>query len=91
MTSSPDEEVFFYKEENPYQNIGRDEDSDTHQVIGNELIYIASGEGYCCICGNLTHVLYTDNSFRINIAVQLCMSCINACMSHGSNVPIIYT
>jgi len=78
--SSEDEgtTVFLHADENPYQNVGTDEETNIHQVIGNELIFITAGEGYCCLCGDIRKILYTDNSFGTNIAVQLCMPCIES-------------
>lgn len=70
--------IFVYKDENPYQTVGIDDDTNIHQIIGNELIFITAGDGYCCLCREVKRILYTDNSFGNNIPVQICMPCIHS-------------
>lgn len=68
--------IFIYKEDNPYETVHRDMETNIHQVVGDELIIITRGEGYCCLCREVKDILYIDNSFGDNIPVQLCQPCI---------------
>lgn len=71
-------QIHFYNnpDDNPYQVMDINTNDHVYQVIGNEIILIARGEGLCCLCGSSTSVLYSDNSYGNNIPCQLCNGCI---------------
>lgn len=73
------EPVVLYTD-NPYEVIEKNTKKQYYQVIGNEIITITRGEGICCLCGTLTRVLYTDNTYNSNIPIQICKPCIDAIM-----------
>lgn len=72
-----EEPVVMYTE-SPYEVIEKNVEKQYYQVIGNEIITITRGRGVCCLCGILTEVLYTDNTYNSNIPVQICKSCIGS-------------
>ena len=76
------ENIHIYTDENPYQVVDSKIDNrNIYQVIGNEIILITSGTGYCCLCSAHGPILYCDNSFGNNIATQLCQNCISHIMT----------
>lgn len=72
-----EEPVVMYTE-NPYEVIEKNVEKQYYQVIGNEIITITRGRGVCCLCGTLSKVLYTDNTYNSNIPVQICKPCIDS-------------
>jgi len=74
-----EEPVVLYTD-SPYEVIQKNLQRQYYQVIGNEIITITRGTGNCCLCGILTQVLYTDNTYNSNIPVQICKPCIDAIM-----------
>lgn len=72
-----EEPVVMYTE-NPYELIEKNVEKQYYQVIGNEIITITRGKGVCCLCGALSQVLYTDNTYNSNIPVQICKPCIDS-------------
>jgi hypothetical protein len=73
------EHIVLYTE-NPYEVIEKNVEKQYYQVIGNEIITITRGRGVCCLCGGLTDVLYTDNTYNSNIPIQICKPCIDSIM-----------
>ena len=72
-----EEPVVMYTE-NPYEVIEKNVEKQYYQVIGNEIITITRGKGVCCLCGTLSKILYTDNTYNSNIPVQICKPCIDS-------------
>jgi len=72
-----EEPVVMYTE-SPYEVIEKNVEKQYYQVIGNEIITITRGRGVCCLCGTLSEVLYTDNTYNSNIPVQICKPCIDS-------------
>lgn len=71
------EQVHVYTLDDPYQIISINEEENLYQVLGNEIITITKGLGLCCLCKkDKSPILYTDNSYGMNIPVQICMDCI---------------
>lgn len=79
LRTQDQDHITIYKE-NPYQVIETNVESHYYQVIGNEIITITKGNGICCLCGQLTDILYTDNTYNNNIPVQICKPCIDTIM-----------
>jgi hypothetical protein len=81
-TEKTDEDrVSIYADEDPYRTVEMNEETGLYQVIGNEIIMMTRGEGYCCMCHEKTVILYVDNSYGVNIPAQLCGECIRKIMS----------
>ena len=80
--------IHIYSDENPYKivEMGTEMNNNIYQVIGNEIILITSGEGYCCVCGVCGPILYCDNSFGNNISTQICKGCIDRVMTIASSL-----
>ena len=72
-----EEPVVIYTD-NPYEVIEKNVEKQYYQVIGNEIITITRGKGVCCLCGTLSKILYTDNTYNSNIPVQICKPCIDS-------------
>jgi len=80
-TEKTDEDrVTIYADEDPYRTVEMNEETGLYQVIGNEIILMTRGEGYCCLCHEKTVILYVDNSYGVNIPAQLCGGCIRKIM-----------
>jgi len=76
-----EDELLIWREENPYEIVeGTPGESVQFKVVANEIIHIATGTGYCCLCQEIRSILYTDNSFGTNVASQLCQHCITGMM-----------
>ena len=76
-TETKEDLVVMYTE-SPYEVIEKNVEKQYYQVIGNEIITITRGRGVCCLCGTLSKVLYTDNTYNSNIPVQICKPCIDS-------------
>ena len=71
-------QVHFYndKEDNPYEIIEHNKEENLYQLLGNDIIYITKGEGICCLCSEISTILYADNSYCNNIPIQICKTCV---------------
>ena len=80
--------IHIYSDENPYKivEMGSEMNNNIYQVIGNEIILITRGDGYCCICSEHGPVLYCDNSYGNNISTQICKGCIDRVMITASSL-----
>lgn len=79
-TETKEEDLVVLHTESPYEVIEKNVAKQYYQVIGNEIITITRGRGVCCLCGILSEVLYTDNTYNSNIPVQICKPCIDSIM-----------